>query len=185
MSGVGPHKLHLSLKLALWDLAATEGAEVEGQGDDQAASGKWSETSWWQSAIEPLGDCLTQEEVAGLHELGVRVQGWSRAETAAGKGGRCLVHWFSGWGSGVSNAAAAAGLGVISVELQAERVQAAGAVKVQLDIGSVAPRWLIPEVAVEEDRAVCELLAHWGAPCQTLAAPDGSNDRKDKATGQR
>ena len=121
-----------------------------------------------------------------MHKLGVRVQGWSRAGAAAGtEGRRCLVHWFSGWGSRVSKAAAAAGLEVISVGLQAKRVQVAGGVEVQLDIGSVAPRWLIPEVAVEEDRAVCELLAHWGAPCQTLAAPDGSNDRKDKATGQR
>ena len=59
-------------------------------------------------------------------------------------------------------------------------------VKVQLDIGTVAPRWLIPEVAVKADRAVCELLAHWGgSPCQTLAAADGSNNGKDKVTGQR
>ena len=181
-----PGRAALSLKLALWDLAATEGMEVELQGEDEAVSGSWSRADWWRSAIEPLGHCLTQGEVTGLQELGERVMGWARAEAAVGEGRRCLVHWFSGWGSGVSKAAAAAGLEVISVELQEDRVRTAGGVKVQLDIGTVAPRWLIPEVAMKADRAVCELLAHWGGPpCQTLAAADGSNDRKDKVTGQR
>ena len=62
---------------------------------------------------------------------------------------------------------------MVSVELQEDRVKTAGGVKVQLDIGTVAPRWLIPEVAVKADRAVCELLAHW----ERAALPDAGGSR--------
>ena len=82
-----PGKAALSLKPALWDLAATEGIEVEAQGEDEAVSGSWSEAGWWRSAIEPLGHCLTQGEVTGLHELGERVMGWARAE-------RLVLEWL-------------------------------------------------------------------------------------------
>lgn len=178
-----PGRAAASLKVVLWDLAATEGLVVEGQGVDGVVSGDWKKESWWQSALDTLRPQLTGEELQRLEELGVRVRGWSWAESRPSTGRSCLVHWFSGWGSGVGEAAVAAGLEVISVELDAGRLLVSGGTPVQLDVGSVAPRWLLPEVAWRAGVSRVDLLAHWGGPpCQTVAVPDASNRRMCNAT---
>ena len=72
---------------------------------------------------------------------------------------------------------------VISVELDESRLQVSGGTRVQLDVGSVAPRWLLPEVALRAGVSRVDLLAHWGGPpCQTVAVPDASNRRMCSAT---
>lgn len=72
---------------------------------------------------------------------------------------------------------------VISVELDEVRLQVSGGTRVQLDVGSVAPRWLLPEVALRAGVSRVDLLAHWGCPpCQTVAVPDASNRRMCSAT---
>jgi hypothetical protein len=171
-----------SLKVALWDLAATEGLEVEGQGVDGVVSGNWKEAGWWRSVRRQLKHGgLGVEDLRRLWLLEVRVLGWAEVEESPGSGQRVLVHWFAGWGSGVHAAAEAAGLGVLAVELVASRagqLDVGSTVAVQLDVASVAPRWLVTEAAWCAGRARADLWAHWaGPPCKSQAGNDAANRR--------
>jgi hypothetical protein len=44
LSGEGSHGM---LTVVLWELAATCGVLVEGQGDDKVVSGEWQSAAWW------------------------------------------------------------------------------------------------------------------------------------------
>ena len=63
-----------SLQMALWDLAANWGFEIEGQGDDAAVSGDWKRASWWGSVRQQLEESgVGHQELAELCRLEERV----------------------------------------------------------------------------------------------------------------
>jgi hypothetical protein len=168
-------------RVALWNLALNRGLDVEGQGEQARVSGDWTNPLWWRL----LQQEITPELREGVRITAERVLRLAKARLDTQRKERYLVHLCSGWGSGVEEAARNAGLGVLAVDIAADRI-GKGVKWVGMDMTTVSWRWWREEIAACAGIKVCQMEAFWGGPpCTTMAKPDPSNKRKGKSSNYR
>ena len=169
LHGVGSTR---AIRAMWWVLTATKGVQVSGL----ELSG-W-DAEEWASDIDyyhTLG-----YDTSELETVGAQISGWQQAALAPAAGSvQYTVNWCAGWPVVFRRAMQKYGREVIAVDCRV--LDDSHAHNIQLDVLTVAPRYLRHEVARLSGVQVDQLRENWGGvPCTTFSRSDSSNKRRKR-----
>ena len=170
--GVGSTR---AIRAMWWVLTATRGVQVSGLELSDWDAAEWvSVTEYYHT----LG-----YDTAELDTVGAQIRGWQQAALASpAESVQYTVNWCAGWPVVFRRGMQKYGREVIAVDIRV--LDDSHDHNIQLDVLTVAPRYLRHEVARLSSVQVDQLRENWGGvPCTTFSRSDSSNKRRKRLRG--